>query len=315
MCIRDRHKKVISPTEGQYTKAMFVAPTKDGYIGTILTDEETLTAHNYQGRGEACVLTPDGNKITIGDYDRYWVEGDVSYEDSVRMRNQKELFALNNTLYYITRATDSNAALYREVEINNGTVSIDNIKVTASHGNSDGYERYDLHYGITGRNWPVFHSELGRMELSGNGEICVFDPTCDTIIHYPTPAHYPSLAEFCDNMAYVMEGYDTVAIGNNPGYVYYSSLPTRIWACDRNKTEAEPLDIDWSGVAASDKDVRDYSELHWRYWGGEYMFLATATLNDNRKVRYAISTIGENRGKARIFRGGESMMLSVVTLK
>ena len=108
---------------------MFVAPTNDGYIGTILTNEITMNTINYHGTGEACVFTPDGTRIDIGKYQRY-TSDDGTHAKEAEIRDERELCALNGTLYYITSASDSNAAQLREVSISDGNVSIDNIKAT-----------------------------------------------------------------------------------------------------------------------------------------------------------------------------------------
>ena len=119
-------ERVLSPSEGtDYTKAMFVAPTNDGYIGTILTNEITMNTINCHGTGEACVFTPDGTRIDIGKYQRY-TSDDGTHAKEAEIRDERELCALNGTLYYITRASDSNAAQLREVSISDGNVSIDN---------------------------------------------------------------------------------------------------------------------------------------------------------------------------------------------
>ena len=308
-------EKVISPSEGEYTKAMFVAPTKDGYIGTILTDEQTMTAHNYHGMGEACVFSLDGTKKTIGAYRRYTKnDGTNANEDDIR--NERELCALNGTLYYITRAENSNAAQLRKVIITDEGVDIDSIKATWAHPNADVYESYELHYGITGIPWPVFHSEDGKM-VFGADKLISYDPKADPAVTFSArPEHYPNgQGDFYNGIAYVMDDYDDIAIGNNPGYVFNNSFPSKIWICDMSKTEAEELNIDWSGLTDEEKTVTSYQDLHWRYWGGEEMYIAKATLQaNNRKVQYVIPVTGENKGKVSILKGGETRITSVVPL-
>ena len=109
-------------------KAMFVAPTNDGLIGTILTDASTIAAHNFYGTGEVCAISLNGQKVTIGEYNRYG--NDIAgYQDTEsnrnRIRNGKELFAAGGKLYYITRDANGNTANFDLVKITNGNVELD----------------------------------------------------------------------------------------------------------------------------------------------------------------------------------------------
>ena len=309
-------EKVISPSEGEYTKAMFVAPTKDGYIGTILTNEQTMTANNNHGVGEACVFSLDGTKKTIGAYRRY-TENDGTYAKQDEIRDERELCALNGTLYYITRAENSNAAELREVLISEDGVTTSDVKASWANANPDEYDGYELHNGITGIPWPVFHSEDGKM-VFGAETLISYDPKANPAVTFSArPAHYPNgQGDFYDGVAYVMDGYDNIATGNDPGYIFNNSFPVKAWICDLSKAAAEELNIDWSGLTNEEKDVVSYQDIHWRYWGGEMMFYGTATLTkDNKKVQYVIPVTGENKGKVSILKGGETRITSVITLK
>ena len=315
-------EKVISPTEGEYTKAMFAAPTKDGYIGTILTDTATLSAHNCFGRGEACVLTIDGQKITIGDYDRYDVDDKgngyvATDEEKTRMRNGKELFALNGTLYYVTRATNSNALLFSEVSIADGIASATNVKATWAHPNENEFFQCMLHQGITGITWPVFHSETGEA-VWGAAEIVTFNPESSNnpLVFTERPEHYPNgQGAFYGGVAYVLDGSSYSVEGANAGEVFESSFPAKMWVCDLQKSAAEEVNIDWSGLTDDEKNVLNFEDLHWFYYGGENMFLAKGKLQSGTKVQYVIWTAGEKRGKGEILKPGDTRITGVVHLK
>jgi len=310
-------EKVISPSEGEYTKAMFVAPTKDGHIGTILTNETTMSAQNCHGVGEACVFSLDGTKKTIGAYRRY-TENDGTYAKEDEIRDERELCALNGTLYYITRAENSNAAELREVLISEDGVTTSDVKASWANSNPDEYDGYELHNGITGIPWPVFHSKDGKMMWGAGQELNIFNPAATpayTIVN--RPEHYAhGLGDYYNGIAYVLDGYDNSSTGNDPGVIYNNSFPVKAWICDLSKAAAEELNIDWSGLTNEEKDVVSYQDIHWRYWGGEMMFYGTATLTkDNKKVQYVIPVTGENKGKVSILKGGETRITSVITLK
>ena len=309
-------ERVLSPSEGtDYTKAMFVAPTNDGYIGTILTNEITMNTINCHGTGEACVFTPDGTRIDIGKYQRY-TSDDGTHAKEAEIRDERELCALNGTLYYITRASDSNAAQLREVSISDGKVSIDNIKATWGHPNPNEYESYELHNGITGIPWPVFHSEDGKM-VFGASTLIKYDPNGNPAVTFSErPEHYPNgQGDYYNGVAYVMDGYDSVQTGDDPGYIFNNSLPSKIWICDMNKTAAEALDIDWSGLSNDEKAVVDYTALHWNYKGGDQKYVAKASLASGKKVYYTIPVTGENKGKAEILKNGDTKISAVVKIK
>lgn len=288
-------------------KAMFIAPTTDGYVGTVLVDDAVLRAHNFYGTGEICAITTSGQKITIGDYDRYGndIQGyQDNAENQYRVRHGKEMFAAGGKLYTITRDADETTANFDLVKINGGTVSFENKAILPHEGS--GYFAYHMHRGHTGLAYPVFGSET--MSYIDGSEIYTFDPAKPTVSIVPLPAHYArSPQDYYDGVAYIMDGYTSDVSGQDPGYVFSGSLPAKIWICDMAKTEAEALNVDWNGLTAAQKAVTDYSALHWRYWGGAQCFKAKATLTDGSMVTYIIPVTGENKGKAELLSSADDL--------
>lgn len=306
-------ERVISPSDGEYTKAMFVAPTTEGYLGTVLTDDATLTANNYYGRGEACALTLDGEKKPIGYYDQYGLDDkpegyEPTSEELARINDGKQLFALNGKLYFIEMLGSD--AQFKEVSFDGANVAM-NVKATINNAMTCPCMRYSF----TGIAWPVFKSDNGTMTYGGGTYLNVFDPASNSVTKHSVPEHYPGdLHSYYDGVAYVLDGYSYEVIGSNAGCVYENSLPQRIWICDIHKDRAAALDVDWSGLSAADKAVTDYTDLHWFYWGGEQFFLAKAKLQDGRKVQYVIYVSGEKMGKAEILVPGETIITGTVSL-
>ena len=279
-------------------KAMFVAPTSDGLIGTILTDASTIAAHNFYGTGEACALTTSGQKTTIGEYDRYG--NDISgYQDTEsnrnRIRNGKELFAAGGKLYYITRDANGNTANYDLVKINNGNVTFER-KATLTHPNAtDGYYPYQMHRGHTGMAYPVFKTET--MSFIDGYETYTFDPTKPQLSIVPLPTHYArSPAAYYDGICYEL---------SEDG-----SFPSKLWIGDQTKTVAEEVTINWSGVPQNIQGT--LSKNDWFYWGGAQCFKAKATLTNGTPVTYVIYVAGSDKGKAKVI--GENDGKEVHTL-
>jgi hypothetical protein len=308
---------VLSSSEGEYTKAMFVAPTTDGFIGTILTNDETLNAHNFFGTGEACAFTADGEKITIGEYSRYGVDVEEytgSPEQVELLASGKDLFALNGTLYYVSHPNNnSHVTHFSEVTFNEGVASVDNIKALWQ---TDYDNYFSFHYGITGYFNPVFRSQDGSFSW-GAQTLCTFNPNIGTISEAARPEHYPNgQGAFIDGMAYIIDNIDYEVTGDNPGSVLTNSLPQKVWICDLSKTAAEPLDIDWSNLSEDEKDVDNFETLHWRYWPGIQRLAASGTLKNGAPVTYNIPMTGENKGVAMIVgRGWGMRILSAIRLK
>lgn len=308
---------ILSSSEGEYTKAMFVAPTTDGFIGTILTNDETLNAHNSYGTGEACAFTADGEKITIGEYSRYGVDVEEytgSPEQVELLASGKDLFALNGTLYYVSHPNNnSHVTHFSEVTFNEGVASVDNIKALWQ---TDYDNYFSFHHGITGYFNPVFKSQDGSFSW-GAQTLCTFNPNIGTISEAARPEHYPNgQGAFIDGMAYIIDNIDYEVTGADPGSVLINSLPAKIWICDMSKTAAEPLDIDWSNLSNDEKNVTDYEALHWRYWPGIKRFAAVGLLQNGTEVTYNIPTTGDDKGVAIIVQPGWGIrIVSAISLK
>ena len=310
---------VLSSSEGEYPRAVFVAPTTDGYIGTIMTNDAAIRAHNMYGTGEICAFTVEGEKIPIGEYCRYGtdvddLDGEPIPQDLVNQN--KELLSLNGTLYYIDcDPQNSNIINFREVTFDGNTASTDNITASMEIMGADRMTIM-LHNGVTGYPNPVLKSEDGTFSW-GAAKLCTFNPVAGTITSADRPLHYPNgQGAFVDGISYVIDGYDYDMTGDNPGSVLTNSFPQKVWICDLSKTAAEPLDIDWSNLSEDEKDVDNFETLHWRYWPGIQRFAASGTLKNGTPVTYNIPMTGENKGVAMIVgRGWGMRILSAIRLK
>lgn len=300
---------VISPED---TKAMYVAPTTDGYLATILTDDATLNGGNNYGTGEMCLFTTEGVKLTIGDYLRYNTYGDTTLQKVSEEEYQQkiyecyhnhDMFVLNGKVYTLSRAADDRAIQFKEVVVNEGTVTTN---LVATYIDPEDILRfYEMHQGHTGIAFPVFNTESGNMSYIDGGSVFTFRPATGNVTAYDLPLHYDrSPVNYYDGVSYKVP-YDS----------YYGetkvNFPSYYYVCDLSKTSADVVAIDWSGITDEQRDIdAEEGTVEWRYWPGVRYFEAHANLKNGGLITYIIPTTGDDKAKAQVAGDTSGMIIS-----
>ena len=126
-----------------------------------------------------------------------------------------------------------------------------------------------------------------------------FDPKAKNVASASLPAHYPSdYTEYYNDVAYVM-----------------SSDEKTFYICDMAKDRAETVTIDWSEYDAyKSKLAPSTIKAFQPYNPRTQSFVKTALTMNGQKVTIMVDVAGENKGKARVFKPGDTTAGSVISV-
>lgn len=124
----------------------------------------------------------------------------------------------------------------------------------------------------------------------------VFDFDQWKLSYSPLPAHYPS-SGYYQGIAYVME-----------------SDQQSFYICDLSKSEAEQVIIDYSELNSDASIVKSTISANWVYSPRAHAFRKTALTIDGYQTTIVLPVVGEDKGKARVYKAGESTAGQVISV-
>ena len=132
-----------------------------------------------------------------------------------------------------------------------------------------------------------------------NGYKHTFDPQAKKVISASLPQHYPSdYTMYYNDVAYVM------GAGEKAFYI-----------CDMAQNQAEEVTIDWSEYDAfKSKLAQSTIKAFEPYNPRTQSFIKTALTMDGQKVTIMLDVAGENKGKARVIKSGDSTAGTVISV-
>lgn len=132
-----------------------------------------------------------------------------------------------------------------------------------------------------------------------NGYKHTFDPQAKKVTSTALPEHYPSdYTEYYNDVAYVMGS------GERAFYI-----------CDMAKDRAEEVTIDWSEFDAfKSKLAQSTIKAFDAYNPRTQSFVKTALTLDGQKVTIMVDVAGDNKGKARVYKAGDTTAGQVISV-
>ena len=132
-----------------------------------------------------------------------------------------------------------------------------------------------------------------------NGYKYTFDPQAKKVASASLPQHYPSdYTEYYNDVAYVMGD------GERAFYI-----------CDMAKDRAEEVTIDWSEFEAyKSKLASSTIKAFEPYNPRTQSFVKTALTLDGQKVTIMVDVAGDNKGKARVYKAGDTTAGQVISV-
>lgn len=126
-----------------------------------------------------------------------------------------------------------------------------------------------------------------------------FDPQAKRVTNAALPQHYPSdYTEYYNDVAYVMEA------NENAFYI-----------CDMAKNMAETVTIDWTEFDAYKSKLAPSSiKAFEKYNPRTQSFVKTALTMDGQKVTIMVDVAGPNKGKARVYKAGDTTAGQVISV-
>ena len=124
----------------------------------------------------------------------------------------------------------------------------------------------------------------------------VFDFDQWKLSYSQLPAHYPS-SGYYQGIAYVME-----------------SDQQSFYICDLSKSEAEQVMIDYSELNSDASIVKRTISDNWVYSPRAHAFRKTALTIDGYQTTIVLPVVGEDKGKARVYKAGESTAGQVISV-
>ena len=124
----------------------------------------------------------------------------------------------------------------------------------------------------------------------------VFDFNNWSLSADPLPAYYPNEGYY-QGIAYVM--------GNDQQAFYI---------CDLSKSEAERVTIDYSELNAESSIVKSTISANWTYVPRAQAFRKSAMTIDGYETTIVLPVMGENKGKVRIYKAGDTTAGTVISV-
>jgi len=126
-----------------------------------------------------------------------------------------------------------------------------------------------------------------------------FDPQAKKVVSDALPEHYPSdYTDYYNDVAYVM-----------------SSDERTIYICDMAKDRAEEVVLDWSEYDAfksklAPSTIKPFEDYNPR----TQSFVKTALTMNGQKVTIMVDVFGENKGKVRVYKAGDTTAGQVISV-
>lgn len=140
-------------------------------------------------------------------------------------------------------------------------------------------------------------SKSETLSWLAQGKKFTFDPKAKKATQMDLPAHYPdNQNEYYDNIAYIMNG------GEQLFYI-----------CDLAKSEAEEVTIDWSEYETYRSQIVTEQPFG-KYDPSTQSFRKTAVTMNGKQLTVMVDVAGENKGKARVFKPGDSTAGTVISV-
>ena len=124
-----------------------------------------------------------------------------------------------------------------------------------------------------------------------------FDPKAKKVTQMNLPEHYPdNEREYYDNIAYIMNA-------NEQSF----------YICDLSKDAAEQVIIDWSEYEAYRSQIVT-EEKFGKYDPSTQSFQKGAIMMNGKRLTVMVDVSGDNKGKARVIKPGESTAGQVISV-
>ena len=124
----------------------------------------------------------------------------------------------------------------------------------------------------------------------------IFDFNNWSLSSSPLPAHYPNDGYY-QGIAYVME-----------------SDQQSFYICDLSKSEAEQVVIDYTELNSDASIVKSTISTNWQYSPRAQSFRKSALTIDGFETTILLPVTGEDKGKARVYKAGESTAGQVISV-
>ena len=140
-------------------------------------------------------------------------------------------------------------------------------------------------------------SKTETLSWLGQGKKFTFDPKAKKATQMDLPEHYPdNQNEYYDNIAYVM-----------------SNDEQSFYICDLSKDAAEQVVIDWSEYETYRSQVVTEKPFD-KYNPSTQTFQKTAITMNGKQLTVMIDVSGENKGKARVYKAGDTTAGQVISV-
>ncbi|MBR1808291.1 MAG: hypothetical protein IJ776_02775 [Paludibacteraceae bacterium] len=195
-----------------------------------------------------------------------------------------ELISVNETLYALR-------PLEEAIQVFSVTLSEADGKATAGEKVAEisGANRYDLEY------LPkVNRGEYSTWMLGGRKYL--FDFNKWSLSSSPLPVYYPDEGYY-QGIAYVM-----------------SDDQLSFYICDLSKSEAERVVIDYTELNADASIVKSTISANWVYSPRAQAFRKSALTIDGYETTIMLPVSGENKGKARVYKAGDTTAGQVISV-
>ena len=275
----------------EYSDARMVYQLKDegDYLNVRMMHENTLYFES---------ILPD-NRGAIG--------GDIGYRGGEWGWTYKTGVLFPNTLDIVAITSDEHKEANWYVSSINGTLYA--IAVIRGYGTA--------FYALDLQESPVAQAKVGELlaELPDIETVAgpisktetlswldhnkkfTFDPKGKKVTHMDLPDYYPdNERDYYDNIAYIM---------NNDEHSFY--------ICDLSKDAAEQVVIDWSEYDAYQAQIVTEKPFG-KYDPSTQSFQKTAITMNGKQLTIMVDVAGENKGKARVFKPGESTAGQVISV-
>ena len=141
-------------------------------------------------------------------------------------------------------------------------------------------------------------SKQKTMSFMEYGNRYTFDPEAKRITSSVLPEHYPSdINVYYEDIAYVLRQDEKA-----------------FYVCDLSKSRAEEVIIDFSAVDADGTINRSSMRSFGSYNQATQSFTTTAYTMTGKVVTIVVDVAGENKGKARVFKQGDSTAGTVISV-
>ena len=240
----------------------------------------------YHDRGNMTpgVLFPDGPKDNN-------IVGLNSTAVDTRLQNSENvtvnIISVDNTIYAVYGRDDIGSFFY-SIELYESPSPTAKAKELVAHT--------DDHLYIQAGD-PVV-SKQKTMSFMAYGKKYTFDPQAKAITSAQLPEHYPSdINAYYDDIAYVMR---------NDEKAFY--------ICDLAKNVAEEVTIDFTAVDNDGTINRSSMKKFGDYNPGTQSFTTTAYTMSGKTVTIIVDVAGENKGKARVIKSGDTTAGTVISV-